>query len=82
MKTTVEQINAQIEVFVKNSEAQLNKGNKAAGTRARKAALELSKLMKTVSDIASTLTNYTTIFQISKYQNINFFLYSKTFLCH
>jgi hypothetical protein len=46
MKATVEQINAQIEVFVKNSEAQLVKGNKAAGTRARKAALELSKLMK------------------------------------
>lgn len=46
MKTTIEQINAQIEVFVKNSEAQLVKGNKAAGTRARKAALELSKLMK------------------------------------
>ena len=46
MKATVEQINAQIEVFVKNSEAQMVKGNKAAGTRARKAALELSKLMK------------------------------------
>ena len=45
MKATLEQINAQIEVFVKNSEAQMVKGNQAAGTRARKAALELSKLM-------------------------------------
>lgn len=46
MKALVEKINGQIEEFVKNSEAQLVKGNKAAGTRARKAALELSKLMK------------------------------------
>lgn len=46
MKALVEKINVQIEDFVKNSEAQLVKGNKAAGTRARKAALEISKLMK------------------------------------
>lgn len=46
MKAIVDKINVQIEEFVKNSEAQLVKGNKAAGTRARKAALELSKLMK------------------------------------
>ncbi len=46
MKALIAKINAQIEVFQKNSEAQLVKGNKAAGTRARKAALELSKLMK------------------------------------
>ncbi len=46
MKGLVEKINAEIAIFVKNSEAQLVKGNKAAGTRARKSALELSKLMK------------------------------------
>ncbi len=46
MKGLVEKINAEIAVFVANSEAQLVKGNKAAGTRARKSALELSKLMK------------------------------------
>jgi hypothetical protein len=46
MKAIIEKINAEIESFVKNSEAQLVKGNKAAGTRARKSALELSKLMK------------------------------------
>ena len=44
MKNLVEKINAEYEVFVSN--AQVEKGNKAAGTRARKAALELSKLMK------------------------------------
>ncbi len=46
MKNLVEQINAQIEVFSANAAAQVEKNNKAAGTRARKAALELSKLLK------------------------------------
>ncbi|MBO4557708.1 MAG: histone H1 [Bacteroidales bacterium] len=46
MKKLVEQINAEIELFQKNAAAQVEKGNKAAGTRARKAALNLSKLMK------------------------------------
>lgn len=46
MKSLVPKINEQIDVFVKNAELQLEKGNKAAGTRARKAALELSKLLK------------------------------------
>jgi|GEM_PF-29449 len=45
MKNLVEKINAEYEVFVSNANAQVEKGNKAAGTRARKAALELSKLM-------------------------------------
>ena len=46
MKNVVEQIKAQYAVFEANAAAQVEKGNKAAGTRARKAALELSKLMK------------------------------------
>ncbi len=46
MKELVEQIKAQYDAFLENAEAQVEKGNKAAGTRARKAALELSKLMK------------------------------------
>ena len=40
MKNLVEKINAEYEVFVSNANAQVEKGNKAAGTRARKAALE------------------------------------------
>ena len=48
MKQLVDQINEQIAVFQKNAELQAEKGNKAAGTRARKAALEISKLMKEV----------------------------------
>ncbi len=46
MKELVAQINAQAEVFAANAAAQVEKGNKAAGTRARKAALELTKLLK------------------------------------
>ena len=46
MKELVDAINAEIALFQKNAEAQLVKCNKAAGTRARKAALNLCKLMK------------------------------------
>ena len=46
MKELVAQINAQAEVFAANAAAQVEKGNKAAGTRARNAALELTKLLK------------------------------------
>ena len=46
MKNIFDQINAQIELFQENADAQVEKNNKAAGTRARKAALELSKLLK------------------------------------
>ena len=46
MKELVEKINAEIAEFVKNAEAQVVKGNKAAGARARKAALEIMKDMK------------------------------------
>lgn len=46
MKNLVPKINAEIENLQKNVHLQLEKGNKAAGTRARKSALELSKLLK------------------------------------
>lgn len=46
MKEVIEQIKAEIDVWTVNADAQLNKGNKAAGARARKSALALSKLMK------------------------------------
>jgi len=46
MKKLVDQINAEIADFQKNAEAQIVKGNKAAGTRARKAALNICKMMK------------------------------------
>ncbi|MBP5566480.1 MAG: histone H1 [Bacteroidales bacterium] len=46
MKKLVEKINAEIADFQVNAEAQLVKGNKAAGARARKAALALMKDIK------------------------------------
>ena len=46
MKQLVDQIKEQIALFTSNADLQIEKNNKAAGTRARKSALELSKLMK------------------------------------
>ena len=46
MKELIEKINAEFEAFATEANQQAEKGNKAAGTRARKSALELSKLFK------------------------------------
>ena len=46
MQQLVEKINAEVEQFQVNAKLQVEKGNKAAGTRARKATLELTKLLK------------------------------------
>lgn len=46
MQQLVDQIQEQIAIFTENAKLQIEKNNKAAGTRARKAALEISKLMK------------------------------------
>ncbi len=46
MQELLSKITTEIEKFAAESSAQVEKGNKAAGTRARKSALELSKLLK------------------------------------
>lgn len=46
MKDLIVKIQEAYEAFVKNATAQVENGNKAAGTRARKASLEIEKLMK------------------------------------
>ncbi|MDD7456498.1 MAG: histone H1 [Bacteroidales bacterium] len=46
MKKLVARIKEEIDSFVVNADAQLEKGNKAAGARARKAALALMKDLK------------------------------------
>ena len=46
MEKLIAQIDEQIALFTENANLQLTKNNKAAGTRARKVALELSKLLK------------------------------------
>ena len=46
MEKLVAQIKKELDEFVVNADAQVVKGNKAAGARARKAALELMKDLK------------------------------------
>lgn len=46
MKELLEKINALTLTFQTEAEQQAHKGNKAAGTRARKASLEIGQLMK------------------------------------
>lgn len=46
MEQLVNVIEAKMQEFAKNASDQATKGNKAAGTRARKASLELEKLLK------------------------------------
>ena len=46
MKELVNAIVAEYAVFAQNAEAQAEKGNKAAGARARKASLAIEKMMK------------------------------------
>ena len=46
MENIVAKIKEELNVFVENADAQVEKGNKAAGARARKAALELMKDLK------------------------------------
>lgn len=46
MKELIEKINAEFEAFKTDADVQAEKGNKAAGTRARKSTLTLEKLLK------------------------------------
>lgn len=46
MEALVKKIVAECEAFAENAKAQVEKGNKAAGARARKNALEIMKAMK------------------------------------
>lgn len=46
MENTIAQISELFAQFSKDAVLQIEKGNKAAGTRARKASLELEKLLK------------------------------------
>lgn len=46
MKELLDKINTEIAAFQADAAAQVSKGNKAAGARARKAALDLMKDLK------------------------------------
>ena len=46
MEELVNKIKAEFEAFAKDADLQTEKGNKAAGTRARQSSLALEKLLK------------------------------------
>lgn len=46
MEELLNKIKAEFESFSKDAELQVEKGNKAAGTRARKGSLDMEKLLK------------------------------------
>ncbi|HPT11096.1 MAG TPA: histone H1 [Bacteroidales bacterium] len=46
MENLVNKIKAEFEAFIADAGQQIEKGNKAAGTRARKGSLELEKMLK------------------------------------
>lgn len=46
MNELIEKIEASFEALKADAELQIEKGNKAAGTRTRKTSLELEKLLK------------------------------------
>lgn len=46
MEELLEKINAAIAAFTKDAASQKENGNKAAGMRARKASLQIEKMMK------------------------------------
>jgi hypothetical protein len=46
MKELIEKIVTEFATFKADAELQTEKGNKAAGTRSRKASLEIEKLLK------------------------------------
>ena len=52
MKELVKRIKEEYELFAVNAEAQVEKGNKAAGARARKAALALMKDFKELRKVS------------------------------
>ena len=54
MENLLKEIQEKLDAFVKDAEAQVEKGNKAAGTRARKTSLELTKLCKERPDRQKT----------------------------
>ena len=57
MKELLEQISTIGDTFIRNADAQLEKGNKAAGLRARRASLELEPLLKRFRKLSLEVSN-------------------------
>ncbi|MCS2793819.1 histone H1 [Bacteroides faecis] len=46
MKETIEQLDRKMEALLQNAKLQMEKGNKAAGLRARRISLDIEPLLK------------------------------------
>lgn len=57
MKELLEQISTLGDTFIRNADAQIEKGNKAAGLRARRASLELEPLLKRFRKLSLEASN-------------------------
>ncbi|RNL88528.1 histone H1 [Sinomicrobium pectinilyticum] len=57
MKDLLNKIQTEIETFNIDAKSQVESGNKAAGTRARKASLNVEKLMKEFRKASLTESN-------------------------
>ncbi|MBD5310626.1 MAG: histone H1 [Bacteroides sp.] len=57
MKELLEEISAHMETFRENAKSQLDKGNKSAGLRARRASLDLEPLLKRFRKLSLEASN-------------------------
>jgi len=57
MKELIQQISNLGDAFLKDANAQLDKGNKAAGLRARRTSLELDPLLKRFRKLSLEASN-------------------------
>lgn len=57
MKELLDQINVLADTFRENAKAQLDKGNKAAGLRARRASLDMEPLLKRFRKLSLEASN-------------------------
>ena len=57
MKAVLEQISTIGDTLIRNADAQIEKGNKAAGLRARRASLELEPLLKRFRKLSLEASN-------------------------
>ena len=64
MKELIEKIQEQYKAFETDAQLQVEKGNKAAGTRARKFSLELEKLMKEFRKISLEESKNTSFYKL------------------
>ena len=57
MKELIDEISVMMETFRENARYQLDKGNKAAGLRARRASLDLEPLLKRFRKLSLAASN-------------------------